>query len=90
MQAGSTVANRAGTVTNAAVLTSSLKTFYGLTAGNFVSSTGAIATNTGTLKLTGENSIGMAIAASNTGNNSGKVEVTGKSGVGIYNKGVFN
>ncbi|WP_338999007.1 autotransporter-associated N-terminal domain-containing protein [Fusobacterium polymorphum] len=90
MQAGSTVANRAGTVTNAAVLTSSLKTFYGLTAGNFVSSTGAIATNTGTLKLTGENSIGMAIAASNTGNNSGKIEVTGKSGVGIYNKGVFN
>ncbi|MEQ3308893.1 autotransporter-associated N-terminal domain-containing protein, partial [Fusobacterium varium] len=85
MQAGGV-----GKVTNQAVVTSSLPTFYGLTAGDFNSSTGATASNTGTITLTGNNSIGMAIATGNTGNNSGTINFTGTGGSGIYNRGIFN
>ena len=90
MQAGSTVAGRAGTVTNAATLTSSLSTFYGLTAGNFTGSAGAIANNAGNLTLSGNNSIGMAIANGNTGNNTGNITLNASEGSAIYNKGTFN
>jgi hypothetical protein len=68
-------------------ITSSLPTFYGLTAGDFSSSTGATATNHGTLTLSGANSVGLAIAASNTGATDGNITVSGASGIGVFNKG---
>ncbi len=85
MQAGGS-----GKVTNQATIASSLPTFYGLTAGDFKTSTGATASNTGIITLTGNNSLGLAIAAGNTGNNSGTVNFTGTGGSGIYNRGTFN
>ena len=87
LQAGAT-----GTVTLASgtTLTSSLPTFYGMTAGNFTGSTGARANNNGTITLSGANGIGMAIAAGNTGANSGNITVSGSGSTGIYNLGATN
>ncbi|WP_429249303.1 beta strand repeat-containing protein, partial [Fusobacterium sp. PH5-29] len=84
LQAGGT-----GTVTLASgtTMTSSLPTFYGMTAGNFSGSTGATAKNLGTLSLSGANSIGMAIANGNTGTSSGNITVSGASSTGVYNLG---
>ncbi|CAN2326351.1 hypothetical protein NCTC15132_05685 [Fusobacterium sp. oral taxon C10] len=87
MQAGKT-----GKVTLASgtTVTANMPKFYGLTAGDFNGSSGATATNNGTLNIGGTESIGMAIANGNTGNNSGNITLTGSSGSAIYNKGTFN
>lgn len=50
----------------------------------------ALATNKGTISLTGDNNIGMAIMDDNEGSNSGTIEISGKEGVGVYNTGNFN
>lgn len=50
----------------------------------------ALATNTGTISLEGENNIGMAILDNNEGKNSGSIEVNGKLGIGVYNTGIFS
>lgn len=50
----------------------------------------ALATNKGTISLTGSNNIGMAIMDNNLGNNSGTITISGANGVGIYNTGNFN
>lgn len=50
----------------------------------------ALATNTGTISLEGENNIGMAILDNNEGKNSGSIEVNGKLGIGVYNTGTFS
>ena len=88
LQAGAT-----GIVTLASgtTLTSSLPTFYGMTAGNFAGSGGATARNNGTITLTGGNSIGIAIAEFNTGANTGAISVSGGIGnnTGVYNLGTF-
>jgi len=68
-------------------ITSSLPTFYGLTAGNFGGSTGATATNHGTLNFSGANSIGIAIASGNTGVTDGNITVSGASATGVLNEG---
>ena len=87
MQAGKT-----GKVTLASgtTVTANMPKFYGLTAGDFNGSSGATATNNGTLNIGGTESIGMAIATGNIGNNTGNITLTGSSGSAIYNKGTFN
>jgi hypothetical protein len=84
MQAGST-----GKVTLSAgnTITSSLPTFYGLVAGDFVGSSGAEAINHGTLTFSGANSVGLAVAAGNTGTSDGNITVSGANAVGVFNQG---
>jgi hypothetical protein len=84
LQAGGT-----GIVSLAAgrTITANLPTFYGMTAGNFVASTGATANNYGTLTLSGANSIGLAVAVANTGTTNGNITVSGANATGIYNLG---
>ncbi|PGH19407.1 hypothetical protein RN96_14800, partial [Fusobacterium polymorphum] len=68
------------------------KEFYGMTAGNFEEknkTSGATATNNGTLEITGEKSIAMAADENNTIKNTGTLKVTGKKTTGIYNLGTF-
>lgn len=50
----------------------------------------SIATNNGTISLTGENNIGMAILNDTIGKNSGTISLTGEKGVGIFNEGTFS
>ncbi|MGF6907062.1 autotransporter-associated N-terminal domain-containing protein [Fusobacterium sp. PH5-44] len=78
------------TVSTGATLKSTLPSFYGITVGDFTSSTGAIGNNNGTLDITSDDSIGMAIASGNFGTNSGTIKLTGDGGVGIYNVGTFD
>ena len=65
--------------------------FYGIVAGDFQSSGGAVAINEGTLNISGNQSIGMAIATGNTGKNaaSGIISYTGLNGAAVYNQGTF-
>jgi hypothetical protein len=62
---------------------------YALTAGDFVSTVGSNITNNGEIQLSGEKSIGMAVAAGNTGKNTGNIETTGAQSTGIYNLGTY-
>ena len=87
MQAGKT---GKVTLTSGYTVKANMPKFYGLTAGDFNGSSGATATNNGILDIGGTESIGMAIANGNTGNNSGNITLTGSSGSAIYNKGTFN
>ena len=86
MQAGST-----GTVTlnTGKVVKASMKEFYGMTAGDFISSQGAKAVNKGTLEIGGDKSIGMAVAKLNNGESTGTIKYTGTEGTAIYNLGTF-
>jgi len=91
MQAGGT-----GTVTYTANSSATITApeFYGMTAGNFATNSadktsGATATNNGTLDITGEKSIAMAADENNTIKNTGTLKVTGKKTTGIYNLGTF-
>jgi hypothetical protein len=84
MQAGGT-----GIMTLAAghKITSSLPTFYGMTAGDFVSTTGAVVNNNGEIELSGANSLGIAVATGNTGNTNGNITVSGAAATAVFNKG---
>ncbi|WP_462424912.1 autotransporter-associated N-terminal domain-containing protein [Fusobacterium sp. THCT13E1] len=86
MQAGGT-----GKVTlnTGRTITANMNQFYALTAGNFIGSTGASATNKGIINVGGTESIGMAIAAGNTGANSGNISYIGNKGTSIFNLGNF-
>ncbi|WP_338939219.1 autotransporter-associated N-terminal domain-containing protein [Fusobacterium nucleatum] len=87
MQAGKT---GKVTLTSGYTVKANMPKFYALTAGDFNGSSGATATNNGILDIGGTESIGMAIAEGNTGNNTGNITLTGSSGSAIYNKGTFN
>ena len=86
-------AGKTGTVTFKAGNTVTVKApeFYGMTAGSFVTpaTSGATATNNGTIDITGDGSITMAADTKNTINNNGALKVTGKGVRGIYNLGTF-
>ncbi|MDU1910174.1 autotransporter-associated N-terminal domain-containing protein [Fusobacterium sp.] len=87
MQAGDT-----GTVTlnTGRIISADMDQFYVLSAGDFLSSTGAKVQNRGTIILGGDQSIGIAVATGNSGVNSGNISYTGNKGTGIYNLGTFD
>jgi len=87
MQAGVT-----GTVTlnTGRTISADMDQFYVLSAGDFLGSTGAKAQNRGTIILGGDQSIGIAVAAGNSGVNSGNISYTGNKGTNIYNLGTFD
>lgn len=49
----------------------------------------SFASNLGTISLSGNNNIGIAIMNENKGSNSGDITLEGDNGVGIYNTGTF-
>ena len=88
-------AGKTGTVTLASgktVTSTSSNEFFGMTAGDFISSSGATIVNNGTLSIGGNKSLGMAVANSNTGTleTTGIINFTGTNGAAIYNKGTFS
>ena len=88
-------AGKTGTITLASgktVTSTSSNEFFGMTAGDFISSSGATIVNNGTLSIGGNKSLGMAVANSNTGTleTTGIINFTGTNGAAIYNKGTFS
>ena len=82
-------AGKTGTVTLASgktVTSTSSNEFFGMTAGDFISSSGATIVNNGTLSIGGNKSLGMAVANSNTGTleTTGIINFTGTNGAAIY------
>lgn len=79
-----------GTVNNMIGMMASGKTDFGINSWqNNEAESKAKATNTGNIKLTGKNNIGMAILDDNEGNNSGNITIKGNDGIGVYNTGTF-
>ena len=88
MQAGAS-GTGTGIVTNRGSIIATANEFYGLTAG-FGGMTGSTANNTGgTIVLTGNGNIGIAIDSSNNGSNTGIISMLGDNSTGVYNLGTF-